>query len=139
MGFSSGRKKGLKTASRSDPNGSGRKPGGIVPKAVAHIPPELLDGVEGVGLLERGAPRGAGLGLRLDVVPEGPLPVQLVGPLCLGSALDRRCNLEIGSRRRSRNRCLNLRHVERGAAAAFQGFSGGRRENDRRRWADARL
>jgi hypothetical protein len=86
-----------------------------VPTATAHIPPELLDGVEGAGLLERGSPRGAGLGLRLDVEPEGPLPVQLVRPLRLrrAGALSRRSHL--WSRRRSRGRHLNLRHVERAA------------------------
>jgi hypothetical protein len=81
------------------------------PRGVGHVPPELLDGVEGVGLFEGGAPRGAGLGLRLDVVPEGPLPVQLVRPLGLrrGAALGRR-DLR-GRRRHSRRRSLNLRHV----------------------------
>ena len=102
------------TASRSDPNGTDQAGNRGMKEGIrgsANVPPELLDGVEGVGLFEGGAPRSAGLGLRLDVVPEGPLPVQLVRTLRLrsGSALGRR---RLGGRRRDRRSWnLDLRHV----------------------------
>lgn len=42
------------------------------------MPPELLDGIKGVGLAKRGAPGGALLGFRLVVEPERPSSLQLV-------------------------------------------------------------
>lgn len=127
---------GTTTASRSDPNGTdqaGREPGheGRYIRGSGNVPPELLDGVEGVGLLEGGAPRSAGLGLGLDVVPEGPLPVQLVRTLGLrsGSALGRRRRLR-GRRRDRSSWSLHLRHVAP-PPPLFEGFLG-RRDDTRR-------